>query len=64
MKYPLSKDEWKWFILGILMIAGMCIGFGFIISWIFKDDTFLLLSAVLGTIFIYAKLIMPFLERI
>lgn len=64
MKYPLSKSEWKWFILGILMIAGLCIGFGLIMYWIFKDDSLLILSAILGTMFIYGKLILPFLRRI
>lgn len=64
MKYPLAKSEWGWLILAVIMIIVMTGGFGLIAAWIFKDDTFILLSAVLGLLFIWGKIVIPFMDRI
>lgn len=64
MKYPLSRSEWIWFTLGIIMIAGMTVGFGLLFSWIMGDKSVIALSAILGLLFIYGKLIIPLLDRI
>lgn len=64
MKYPLSKNEWKWWFLALIVVTIMCAGFGTIMFLITGEETFLLGSAILGMLFIWTKLIMPILDRI
>ena len=64
MKHPLDKSEWKWFILIIIMIIIMCVGFGTIMFLITREETFLIGSAILAIIFIWGRLIMPLVGRI
>jgi len=64
MKQPLSKDEWKWVILAILTVIGMCLIFGTIAFLITGKETFFIGSTILATFFIWVKIVMPILDRI
>jgi len=56
MKQPLSRDEWKWVILAVLTIIGMCLIFGTIAFIITGQETFFIGSVILATFFIYVKI--------
>lgn len=64
MKYPLSKDEWKWVILAVIMVTAMCVVFGTIGFIITGEETPFIASAILAMFFIWIKIISPILDRI
>ena len=64
MKYPLSKNEWKWWLLCLIMVIVLCGIFGVTMTVITGDDLFVTGAAILATIFIWFKLIQPVLDRI
>ncbi len=64
MKQPLDKSEWKWVILAVIMVIAMCLVFGTIAFIITGQETFSIGSAILATLFIWVKIVMPIMDRI